>query len=228
MALKLKGDTQSLQAVATGAQGYQTYNDIKGATCRLQTPGKGEKSVVGHILLGDISLIDLKKKFDKQFLKSDLSMLKGEDFFIEDFFEVAEELNIFYRELDISKSENFYVQVFEKYFRKPPTLNNSELWQELKKETEGAHLPMGASQMERLFEFCNPKKQDLYIFFDFYYCKKIFNFKNFDDLSRIFVNTYNFNFYIVGEDFLFAWCKEETVFGAGAAKKWVKCLQENW
>lgn len=133
MALKLKGDTQSLQAVATGAQGYQTYNDIKGATCRLQTPGKGEKSVVGHILLGDISLIDLKKKFDKQFLKSDLSMLKGEDFFIEDFFEVAEELNIFYRELDISKSENFYVQVFEKYFRKPLTLNNSELWQELKK-----------------------------------------------------------------------------------------------
>ncbi|HIB8505706.1 TPA: hypothetical protein ACWX32_003572, partial [Acinetobacter baumannii] len=61
-----------------------------------------------------------------------------------------------------------------------------------------------------------------------YYCKKIFNFKNFDDLSRIFENTYNFNFYIVGEDFLFAWCKEETVFGAGAAKKWVKCLQENW
>ncbi len=35
MALKLKGDTQSLQAVATGTQGYQTYNDIKGATCRL-------------------------------------------------------------------------------------------------------------------------------------------------------------------------------------------------
>lgn len=78
-----------------------------------QTPEKGEKSVVGHILLGDISLIDLKKKFDKQFLKSDLSMLKGEDFFIEVFFEVAEELNIFYRELDISKSENFYIQVLK-------------------------------------------------------------------------------------------------------------------
>ncbi|MFW1734013.1 hypothetical protein ACG94V_17025 [Acinetobacter sp. ULE_I001] len=155
-------------------------------------------------------------------------MLKGEDFFIEDFFEVADELSIFYSELDISKSENFYIQVFEKYFRKQPALNDSELWQELKKETFGVHLPMGASQMERLFEFCNPKEQNLYIFFDFYYCRKIFKFKSFDDLSKIFENTYNFNFYIVGGDFLFVWCKEETIFGVGAAENWIKSLQDNW
>jgi len=30
MAMKLKGDTQALQAVAAGAHGFQTYSDIKG------------------------------------------------------------------------------------------------------------------------------------------------------------------------------------------------------
>ena len=155
-------------------------------------------------------------------------MIKGEDFFIEDFFDVADELSILYSELGISESEKIYIQVFEKYFREQPALNDSELWRQLKKETFGVHLPMGASQMERLFEFCNPREQSLYIFFDFYYCRKIFKFNSFDDLSRIFENTYNFNFYIAGGDFLFVWCKEETIFGAGVAENWVKCLQSNW
>ncbi|WP_180101942.1 hypothetical protein [Acinetobacter sp. YH12126] len=155
-------------------------------------------------------------------------MQKGEDFFIEDFFEVVDELSISYHELDINKSENFYIKVFEKYFREKPALNDSELWQKLKKETLGVHLPMGASQMERLFEFCNPKEQSLYFFFDFYYSRKMFEFSSFDDLSRVFENTYNFNFYIVGEDFLFVWCKEETIFGAGLAESWIKSLQNNW
>ena len=31
-------------------------------------------------------------------------------------------------------------------------------------------------------------------------------------------------FYIVGGDFLFVWCKEETIFGVGAAENWIKIL----
>ncbi len=43
-------------------------------------------------------------------------MIKGEDFFIEDFFDVADELSILYSELGISESEKIYIQVFEKIF----------------------------------------------------------------------------------------------------------------
>ena len=80
-------------------------------------------------------------------------MIKGEDFFIEDFFDVADELSILYSELDISESENFYIQVFEKYFREQPALNDSELWRQLKKETFGVHLPMGLLKWSGFLSF---------------------------------------------------------------------------
>lgn len=46
-------------------------------------------------------------------------------------------------------------------------------------------------------------------------------------MSKNFENTYNFNFYIFGEDSLFTWCKEETIFGAGVAENWINNLQDS-
>ncbi len=41
MALKLKGDTPALQVVATGAQSYQNYSDIKGGALFKAEAGIG-------------------------------------------------------------------------------------------------------------------------------------------------------------------------------------------
>lgn len=67
MALKLMGDTQVLQTVATGTQGYQNYSDIEGGALFKAETGIGfntsenqkiyKTHLIIHMVLENIVLV---------------------------------------------------------------------------------------------------------------------------------------------------------------------------
>lgn len=159
-------------------------------------------------------------------------MLKGEDFFVSDFIEVAESMKVDLRELNSTLTDEIYSEIFKRYFsgNKINFSDHVPMCQYLKDETYGVHLPNGSANKKIILDFLENIDQKVYFSFDMYYSKRLFEFKKIKELSNVLDNSYNFDFLIVGEsyNFLLYWSTDEVLIGMGEAKEWVKLIETGW
>ncbi len=159
-------------------------------------------------------------------------MENNRSFFVTDFHEVANELNIEFSILGEIERDNIFRTLLEKFFSKPiqEELLNIPLWHFLKEENYiGVHLPNAALDRSLVYKKFSNVSEVMFMF-DLEYSSNIYKFKDLAHLFRVLSESYNFNFYIfsISFDFLISWNKDEVLFGCGKAEDWVLQIKKNW
>lgn len=156
-------------------------------------------------------------------------------FFVKDFFEMADSLNISYEIISHNDSNTIVQKIYNKFFKKNTNPENKKniilTWEELdNSKIEAAHLPFATSRNCPLLNISTSIDKGVYLMFEQNYHFGLVKFKNINDLSLVLDISYNFNYFIFDEDasYLFAWDAYETLFGGGRARKWVEEIKNSW
>lgn len=156
-----------------------------------------------------------------------------EEYFIEDFFELANNMNINFDILEEYESKEvfkemivaFFPSIHYEYYSKSDT----PLWEFLTVNYTGVSLPMAASQRAKFLDVI-PNIENVKFCFEPNSFKHVIAFENYKGLKSILKNSYNFDFYIfsIDDNFLICWHSFETLFGCCEAVNLVNLIGAEW
>lgn len=154
--------------------------------------------------------------------------MNNKPYFVEDFFEVLLEQNIFqYSMLSSENKKNLFELISNKFFKRVNLLD--ELWKYVVDDHIGVHLPCIPKNRSFFLERLT-FSQSVYFLFEPSEYNEILHFFNPDDLMDALSNCYNFNFYIIADDLsgCVIWQRHEALMGLGQYQKQIKTIGREW